>query len=176
MRRVSILVSLLAILLVGVIVGAQFGPGATAQEGTPPVDEFGQPKEVTFEGLAFGLAEAMPPGPTGLGLFRVTLDPGANIDLDLESLYFLIFVESGTITFRVDAPVQVSHAVAGTPAAEIVGPDWRAEEEVAADTADTLAQGDDALFLPNPGGTPGEARNDGDEPATVLVVSAGPPE
>ncbi len=135
MRRAAVLGSLLVALLIGLV-----AVGAVAQEGTPPADEFELPEGVTFEGLAFGLAEALPPGPVGLGLFRATLEPGASIDLDPDPSYFMVFVESGTITFHVDAPTLVTRAVAGTPAAQTFGPE-AAPEEMAANTDVTLAQG-----------------------------------
>ena len=171
MRRLALLGSVVAIVLVGLLAAGQ-AADAAAQEGTPPADEFELPEGVSFEALAFGLAEAVPPGPTGLALFRARLEPGARIDLDPDPSYFMVYVEAGAITFRVETPVLVTRAVAGTPAAQGMSP--AAPEEVAAGTEVTLEQGDAALFAPNPDGAPGEARNDGQEPAVALVVSAGP--
>ncbi len=195
MRRVSLLGSLLVALLVSLVAlgavaqeatpivgGAQSQDitpiasptlgGAAAQEGTPTGEEFAPPEGVTFEGLAFGLAEALPPGPTGLGLFRFRLEPGARIDLEPDPSYFLVSIESGAITFRVSEPVRVTRAVTGTPGAQTLGPDAPAEE-VSAGTDVTLEQGDAALFPPGAGG---EARNDGQGSAVGLVMSVGPAE
>ncbi len=169
MRRFSLLVLALVILLGGLVAGGVIG-GTVAQEGTPPAEEFAPPEGVTFEGLAFGLAEALPPGPTGLGLFRFRQEPGARIDLEADPSYFLVSIETGAITFRVNEPVRVTRAVTGTPGAQTLGPD-APSEEVSAGTDVTLEQGDAALFPPGAGG---EARNDGQEPAVGLVVSVGP--
>ena len=169
MRRFSVPIAVVALVLVGLL-AASPAAETVAQEGTPPADEFELPEGVTFEGLAFGLAEALPPGPTGLALYRTGLEPGARIDLDPDPSYFMIYVESGAITFRVDTPVLVSRALAGTPAA--MGMEPAAPEEAAAGTEVMLERGDAALFAPNPGGAPGEARNDGQERAVALVVSA----
>ena len=172
MPRLALFRSVIAIILVGLFVVGH--PMTTvAQEATPGADEFELPEGVTFEGLAFGVAEGLPAGATGLGLFRARLEPGARIDLDPDPAAFLIYVESGALTFRVDTPVQVTRAVAGTPAA--MGTE-AAPEEIAAGTDVILQAGDAALFPPNPEGAPGEARNDGQEPAVALVVSAGPAE
>ena len=172
MTRLALFGPVVAIILAGLLVAGR--PVTTvAQEGTPAADEFELPEGVTFEGLAFGVAEALPPGATGLGLSRARLEPGARIDLDPDPGAFLVYVESGALTFRVDTPVQVTRAVAGTPAAMDPA---AAPEDVAAGTDVTLEQGDAALFPPNPGGAPGEARNDGQEPAVALVVFAGPAE
>ena len=168
-------IAVVALVLVGLLAAGRPGPLALAQEGTPPAEEDEQPEGVTFEALAFGLVEELPPGPTGLALFRARLEPGARIDLDPDPGYFMVSIQSGAITFRVDTPVLVTRAVAGTPAAQEQGPE-AAAEEVAAGTDVALEQGDAALFPPNPEGTAGEARNDGQEPAVVLVVSAGPAE
>ncbi len=168
MRRLTLLLSFVAVALVGLFVAGRVP--TIAQEGTPPAEEFAPPEGVTFEGLAFGLAEALPPGPTGLGLFRFTLEPGARIDLEADPSYFLVSIESGAITFRVGEPVRVTRAVTGTPGAQTLGPDAPAED-VPAGTDVTLEQGDAALFPPGAGG---EARNDGQEPAVGLVVAVGP--
>ncbi len=76
MRRVWILVSLLAVLLVGIVVGARFGPGATAQDATPPAEEeFELPEGVSFEALGYGTAEELPAAPADVSLFRVGFEP-----------------------------------------------------------------------------------------------------
>ena len=168
MRRLTLLLSFVAVALVGLFVAGRVP--TIAQEGTPPAEEFAPPEGVTFEGLAFGLAEALPPGPTGLGLFRFRQEPGARLDLEADPSYFMVSIEAGAITFRVSEPVRVTRAVTGTPGAQTLGPD-APTEDVPAGTDVTLEQGDAALFPPGAGG---EARNDGQEPAVGLVVSVGP--
>lgn len=160
-----------ALVLIGLLFGGSFST-SLAQEGTPPAAQTGLPEGVSFDGLAFGLLDALPPGPFELSLFRATLEPRAKNILGPDPSYFLIFVESGAMTFRVDSPGWVARAVDGTPAAQMPSP--AAPEEIAAGTEVALEQGDVGLFAPNPNGADGEARNDGQEPAVALVVSAGP--
>ena len=175
MRRLVFFGSVVAVILVGLLVAAPLSAPTLAQEGTPPAGEDELPEGVTFEALAFGLAEALPPGPTGLSLFRTRLEPGARIDLDPDPSYFLVYVQSGALTFRVDTPALVTRAAADDAAVE--GEDLEAAgEEVAAGAEVTLEEGDSALFAPNPEGEPGEARNDGEDRAVALVVPAGPAE
>ena len=145
---------------------------AVAQEGTPAADEYAMPEGVTFDGLAFGTVAVTPPGPVDLGLYRSRLEPGASVGLGGDAAYYLIYVESGTITFHVDTVASVTRAVAGTPAAQ--SPNQMEPEEIAAGTDVSLNQDDAALFSPNPHAAPGEVRNDGQEPVTVLVVEAQP--
>ena len=172
MGRYTVLILVLAAALVGPL--AALRAATLAQEATPTGDT-GVPPGVTYDALAFGLAETLSPGPVGLGLFRSTMAPGARIDLGGPAPeHYLIYAEAGAITFRVDRPARVVRAVAGVAGAQGLGP--AAPMEDAAAGADvTLRQGDAALFAPSPAGGPGEARNDGQETAVVLIVSAGPP-
>ncbi len=172
MRRLTLLLSFVAVALVSLVAVGLFP--VVAQEGTPPADDYEQPEGVMFEGLAFGLAEALPAGPTGLGLFRTTLEPGARIDVEAHPSYFLVSVQSGAVTYRVQTPVLVTRAVTGTPGAQTLGPDAPAEE-ISPGTEFTLEAGDAALVPPSTG-APDEGRNDGQEPAVLLVVSVGPAE
>ncbi len=169
--RAAITGAMIPLVLVGLVAGGRISQ-TVAQEGTPPAGASGMPAGVTFDGLAFGLAGALPPGPFEMNLFRATLAPGAKNVLGPDPSYFLIFMESGAMTFRVDAPGWISRAVAGTPAAQMPSP--AAPEEIAAGTEVTLGPADVGLFAPNPSGGNGEARNDGQEPAVSLVVSVGP--
>jgi hypothetical protein len=162
---------LIALVLVGQFSGGHVR-NTVAQEGTPSANASAMPSGVSFEGLAFAQADALPPGPFELNLFRATLEPGAKNVLGPDPSYFLILMESGAMTFRVDAPGWVTRAVAGTPAAQMPSP--AAAEEIAAGTEVTLGPGDVGLFAPNPNGADGEARNDGQEPAMALAVSVGP--
>ena len=166
MRRVWILVSLLAVLLVGVVVGARFGPGATAQEETPPAEEeFELPEGVSFEALGYGTAEELPSAPANVSLFRFGLEPGAGFPLEEEASVALVYVEAGVLTVAMEGPMTVVRAAAeGTP--------FPMETETfAAGEEFELAAGDSAIFPP---GVAGEVRNEGDEPVAVLVADAGP--
>ena len=170
MSRLTVPTAILVVLIASLLAG---GAGVSvAQEGTPPADEYAMPEGVTFDGLAFATVAFAPPSPVDLGLYRSRLQPGASVDLGGGAAYYLISVESGTITFHVDAPALVTRAVAGTPAAQTA--DQTVPEEAAPGTDVVLEQGDTALFSPNPGGAGGEVRNDGQEPVVVLVVEAQP--
>lgn len=171
MHRSVALVSVLAVLLAGAPVAH-----TVAQEGSPAAGAFAMPEGVAFEGLAYGEAADFPADRTGVGLFRARLEPGASFELapDSSPYNYLIYVESGAVTFRVDASALVTRGVAGTSAAQ--APGLAAPEPVTARTDVTLMQGDAALFASNPGGAPGEVRNDGQEPVVALVVEVGPPD
>ena len=91
---------------------------------------------------------------TGSGGGTFPFDP-TNPSVDL------VYMTSGTLTFRVEAPMKVARgAKTGTPVAA-------EPEEIPAGTEFTLSEGDAALFPPNTGG---EARNDSDQEATAWVV------
>ena len=168
MRRVPVLVPLLAILLAGAVLGGRWSFGTAAQEGTPPPEEeFELPEGVTFEALGFGTAEELPPAPADLSLFRFGFEPGAGFELDPASTLALVYVEAGALTVAVDGPMTVLRAAAeGAP--------FPTETEAfAAGEEFTLEAGDSAIF---PAGVAGEVRNEGDEPARVLVADIGPVE
>ena len=100
-----------------------------------------------------------------LFLGRVGFEPGAGFDLDPESTLALVYVEEGALTFVVEGPITVLRAAGeGTP--------FPVETEtVAAGEEFVLEAGDSAVF---PAGVAGEVRNEGDEPASVLVADVGP--
>ena len=77
MRRVSVLVSALAVLVV-VIAGlvAVGRPGrAAAQDASPAAEDGG---EGGFEPLAFATFDTLPPAPALVVLFRISYEPGAS--------------------------------------------------------------------------------------------------
>ena len=174
MRRFSVLISVLVAVLAGLLVAGRVA-NTVAQEGTPPAEEefF---EGLTFEPLGFGTAEELPAAPAEIALFRFGVDPGAGFPIEEDDpTVALVVVESGAVTFRVEAPVRVTRAATiaafATPGAEegaIPTP-----EEVAAGTEFTLEAGDSAVFPPN---VPGEVRNDGAERAVGLVALIAPPE
>ena len=168
MRRLSVLASLLAVLLVGLALGARFGAGALAQDGTPPPEEeFELPEGVSFAALGYGTAEDVPAAPAELFLFRIGLEPGANFPLEPETSVALVYVEAGELTAVIEIPMTVLRAAsAGTPFPE-------ATEAFAAGEEFTMAEGDSAIF---PQDAAGELRNDGGEAVSLLVADVGPPE
>ena len=162
MRRVSVVVSLLAVVLVGLAVAA----GAVAQEGTPaPEEEFELPEGVSFEALGYGTAAELPAAPADIALFRFGLEPGASFPLEEEASVALVYVESGVLTVVMEGPMTVLRAAdAGTPF-PMETATFAAGEEF------TLEEGDSAIFPP---AVAGEVRNDGTEPVALLVADVGP--
>lgn len=177
MRRVSVLLSVLVVALLGLVGAFAATGGVIAQEGTPPAEEFAPPEGVRFEPLAFGRAETLPSAPAELALVRFGLDPGAGFPIEAgDPSIALAYVESGTFTFRMEGPIQVIRGAAmaemtaafATPGAEPAEPE---PEEIPAGTEFTLGPGDSALFPPN---VAGEVRNDGQERAVALITFVGP--
>ncbi len=163
MRRVTILVSVLVVMLLGGLSVA-----TAAQEGTPPADG-GELEGVTFEPLGFGTPEEVPAVPADFALTRIVIDPGAGFARP-EVVMALLYVESGALTLQMDAPLQVTRAATiealTTGAAEVPEP-----EEVEAGTEVTLEAGDSVVIPPN---VAGEIRNDGDEPVVYLAAFVAP--
>ena len=173
MHRFGVLDSLIVVVLLGTMaVVAQ--PAAVAQEASPAAGTFTE-EGITFEPLAFASALALPS--TGeLTISRISFEPGAGFPIEEgDPSYALGFVESGELTIVQDGPLVVTRAGAlgeAVAAGEEGGSFAPATEEIAAGQEVTLGAGDAALFPPN---ASGEVRNDGDEPAVVLVVFVGPP-
>ncbi len=169
MRRFSILVSLLVGVLIGAVMVGQVGSNTFAQVATPSTEEFA-PEGLTFAVLGFGTADQLPATPADFVLARVTFDPGAGFPIEAsDPSVTLVSVESGTLTFQVEAAISVTRA-ATIAAFSTPGFDESAvpaPEEIAAGTEFTMTAGDSAFF---PGSIAGEVRNDGQEPAVVLIA------
>ena len=163
MRRVTILVSVLVIMLLGglsVAIAAQQG---TPPAGTPPAAA-GEPEGLTFTPLAFGITEELP-SPAEFQLGRAVIAPGGGWSRFSDTVSVpLFYVESGALTLQFEAPLQVTRAAA---IEGLAAGDAPAVETVAAGTAVTLEAGDSVVLSPN---VPGEIRNDGDEPVVYLAA------
>jgi quercetin dioxygenase-like cupin family protein len=163
MRRGSV-VALLITLVFALVAGQGMSSSTQAQDATPPSEQqTGPPEGVSFVTLASGTIEVLSPGTANLALGRIRLAPGAVLPFDpTDPSVDLVFVSTGTLTFRVDADMTVARgARAGTPAPT-------EPEAIPASTEFTLSDGDSALFPPN---AAGEVRNDGDEDATAWVTN-----
>lgn len=165
MRRFVAPFVVIALVLGGLM--AITGFRTTAQEATPAAEEGGMMEGIAFEGLGFGVAASLPEAPAELQLFRIYLEPGAALPLDpADPSTGLGYIEAGTVTVNVSAPITVMRAAgAGTPFPEET-------EEIAADTDFTMSVGDSVVI---PGGTEGEIRNDGSEQVSILVANVAPP-
>jgi quercetin dioxygenase-like cupin family protein len=163
MRRGSIIALLISLMLAaGVSQGMNLS--TRAQDATPPSgQQAGAPEGVTFVTLASGSIEVLSPGTANLVLGRIKLEPGATLPFDPnDPSVDLVYMTSGTLTFRIDAAMTVARGVkAGTPIPT-------EPEAIAANTEFTMSDGDSALFPPN---AAGEVRNDGDEEATAWVTN-----
>lgn len=167
-RSVPLLCS--ALLLLSLWLGSL---AARAQEATPvteapPVTEdeiVAGPDGIGFAFLGGAATNALPANPATLNLLRFTFAPRSGFALspDDPATGFL-YVETGTLSFRVDAPMIIFRAAA-TPAVpgEV--------DQVAPGEVFTMSRGDATVFPPS---IPGETRNLSDEPASVLVLNIVP--
>ena len=163
MRRGSV-VALLIAFVFSHLVSQGMSPGTLAQDATPASEQqAGVPEGVTFVNLASGTVDVLAPGTANLALGRIRLAPRATLPIaPTNPSVNLVFMGSGTLTFRVEAPMSVARtASAGTPVPT-------ESEEIAAGTEFTLSEGDSALFPPN---AAGEVRNDTDADAVAWVTS-----
>jgi quercetin dioxygenase-like cupin family protein len=162
------LVALLGMALLG------RGAGTAAQDATPA-----EPEGVSFVPIAFGQAQDLMLPNADFVMFHLTIDPGATFtDPGNDPSTSLIYVETGTVTFQLAADVEVLRgqsmaAMMGTPVATPMAEGAPLFEQVPANTEFQLAAGDSVLIGPNVAGT---ARNDGDQPVSLLAASVGPPE
>lgn len=153
MRRTSVLVPVLALVLVGSVGGGRFA--AAAWQGTPPA--------APIVGVTAGLLGAgQPKAAPGheLALRRLVFEPGGGIADHHHPGALVVYVESGALTYAVvEGAVEVRRAeVGGTP-----GP------------TDQLGPGDETVLTAGASlfeqGVTHSARNDGEEPAVVWVSS-----
>ncbi|MCD6056999.1 MAG: hypothetical protein K0Q89_529 [Thermomicrobiales bacterium] len=160
MRRFTVSLSVIVIMLFGLFVA--WGSGTSAQEpfATPRPGEFELvPGQIGRE-LASGLVPEPPAGPVYFGLLHITVAPGSVFTGPADDPSVgLNLVESGELTLRLEAAVTVNRAS---------GP-----EEVAAGTEFTLGPGESFIWPPN---VAGELRNDGPEPVVQLLAFLAPAE
>ena len=156
MRHRLSLTSVAAVVLLSVVT-AGWSYVISAQEASPPPGGFEIAPGVTAEALAFV------PGQEAPALYRLTFAPGVTYTIMPAPDISLVYQETGALVFTLDAPVTVTRA----GAADEPG------EAIAADTEFTLNAADYTTF---PALVGGEARNDGDEPASAVVASIIPTE
>ena len=166
MRRISVAFPLLLALLLG-LAATGLAPARAQDDATPAAEEeegFPLPEGVSVAFLAYAPATDLP-GVGELALFRFTFEPGAAFPLDPnDPSTALVVTEEGEVTIELDAAVTVVRAPEeGQFPTEF--------EEIAAGEAFTLAAGDSAVV---PGNVEGEARNDGEEEAVLLVSNITP--
>ena len=174
MRRLPVLVALLAVVLLGAVAVAGL-PAVRAQDATP-TDEEAFFAGITFEALGFGRAAELPAAPADVSLLRFTFEPDAGFPIEAsDPSGALVVVESGELTVIASVPITVTRAATiaafATPGADEAS--VPAPEEMAANTEFTMAAGDSAYFT---GGIDGQVTNAGPGPAAILVTSIEPVE
>jgi quercetin dioxygenase-like cupin family protein len=171
MHRNSVLLSVVAALLVSIAAGGSLT--SHAQDATPAEGDSEFREGVIFEPLAMGSTAR-----DDLTLLRLTVAAGAAFQVDpADPETALIYVESGTLTARIEGPVNVTRA--GAFDAEFASPDATdgeeefipPTEEISAGREFQVTAGDSFLF---PAKTAGDVRNDGTEPAVFLVSLTAP--
>ena len=175
MRRFSVLLSIVAVLLLGIL-ALHAQPVVVAQEATPSGEEMA-PEGASFQPLGFASGVTLP-SPADLLVARFGLDAGASFPLDPnDPTNTLVVIESGTLTVRVE---EVAWSITrGAALQEVMAaPEGEGDfssvmEEVAMGAEATLEAGDVAYI---PGSVNGEVRNDGQERAEALLFVVGPPE
>jgi mannose-6-phosphate isomerase-like protein (cupin superfamily) len=173
MRRVHVLLSIVAIALLGML-ALHAQPVAVAQEATPAADM--DMEGVTFEPVTFANGIDLM-SPADLFIARVGLDPGAGFPIEETdpTLGFLL-VESGTFTVQSEGTMTVTRGAGMTQAmatAEATGDFSTLMETIMAGEAVTLEAGD-ATYIP--ANAAGEVRNEGQERAVGLAFLVMPPE
>ena len=128
-----------------------------AQEATPPPQGFEIAPGVTAEALAFV------PGQEAPSLYQLTFAPGAIYAFEPSPEISLVYVVAGAVNITLDAPVTVTRAT---------NPGRGRRAAVGAGTAFPFDLGDYTVL---PAMVDGEVRNDGSEPATLLVSAIVPP-
>jgi hypothetical protein len=136
---------------------------AVAQESTPIAGPE-LPSGVTAEFIGGAPLAELPANPGLVVLVRLTLEPGAIVPPEPnDPTGAFVVIESGVLTARSTGPLTVSRA----------SEEDFIMEPVATDTETTLGPGD-ALYVGPFQAT--EVRNDGDEPAVLLLVNILPSE
>jgi mannose-6-phosphate isomerase-like protein (cupin superfamily) len=157
MRRFTMLVSVVGILVVGLVAAGPMSIGH-AQQGTPPA---GGSTGITTEVLGRFPSE-LAPG-KALALLRITFAPGASIDQHTHPGETVFHLASGTLQFTLhEGEARLIRAVNGSPAAATptAGEAIPVGAEITLNAGDTIYK--DAAVLQS-------ERNVGTEDAVILV-------
>lgn len=142
-------VSIIAALAISIAMHLAIAPNARAQEATPPATA--EDAEVA-PGVIFTLLPASEDPPS---LYRLAFEPGAALYFAGDPAISLVLVESGAVSLNMNAAV--SDARAATPAGDA--------------SALLMDQGDYFVLPPL---VAGEIRNNGEEPAAILIAAITP--
>ena len=155
------------VVALAVFMGPPADAMATPAAGATPVVEEEEPEGLTFEPLAFGFVDELPPGPALIAIARITIAPGSTVPEDIQTGVELGYAEAGSFTFRTaEGPaVQVVRGVAqlATPGTELIMEEAGPGQEV------TVSAGD-AFFIPIGSVYGGEAGGETDGVALIAAV------
>src|SRR5215213_11101282 len=172
MRRLSVLLSLIVVMLLGGL-APHAQPVAMAQEATPAGVKIGG---VAFEPVALATGITLP-SPGDLFVARAALDPGGVVPIEKgDPALGILLVESGTLTLQLEGPMTVTRGAGlgeAMATAQATGDGSALMESVPAGQALTLAAGDAAYI---PANVAGEIRNEGPARAVRLAILVLPPE
>lgn len=148
MRRYSAVLALSVFLVLGLLAAGRLAGQANAQD------------PLSIVALGGADIEVLPQGKADLVLYRLTLQPGGVLTQGNanDSGISLVYVESGTLTIRLDTPYRVVRSAASL-------------DKIDAGTETTAGPGDSFAIEPY---VSGEIRNDGTEPATWLACVLDP--
>jgi hypothetical protein len=158
MRHRTVATAILFLTLIATLVlGAAPDPAAAGQQGTPAA---GGTSGVTTEVLG-GLEPAQAPG-QALYLLRVTFAPGGGVTAHVHPGATIYHVDAGALQFTwLEGEARLARAANGTPAATpTAGEPIPVGKEIALTAGDTVYYDGAAVQ---------SERNDGNEPAVVLV-------
>jgi quercetin dioxygenase-like cupin family protein len=169
MRRALRVVPLVVLLVVSLLGSLGIG-SVRAQDATPKAGMMA-PEGVTFTPLGVVPGVTLP-SPVDLTVARATFAPGAGFPFDpSDPEGALVITESGSLTVHVEEvgwTISRGGAIQQAMATPNAAPDLSGVlEQVAMGEEATLQAGDVAYI---PGSVTGDVRNNGQEPATVLLV------
>lgn len=158
MRRYVVVAVTLLALLIGS--GARIAAQESTPEASPVPSEVSEANGVSFEPIAVGVADSLPPAPAVLQLFRIRIAPGgAFSEPDGDPGTGMITVESGVATMSFTLPSSIIRAGSETPTMQA------ANEEFTLDTGDAVVP---------PPGSGGTIRNDGSAELVLLAMGIRP--
>ena len=142
MRRFGVLVSVIAVMLLGVL-ALHAQPVAVAQEASPRGRRMMEPEGVTFEPIAFTSGLTLP-SPAEMIAARIPHPAWRHAPLEAsDPSGGMLIVESGTFTVRVDTPWAISRSgsfASSIATAEASGTFTSQDEQIASGDEATMGR------------------------------------
>lgn len=151
MRRLSVLSTVVALLMVSIVMGI------SAQDATPPSGEMEMPQSfeiapgVVVDNMVFA------PGAMEPGSYRLHFEPGVVYQVQSSGALELVYIESGELVMTLDGVVTIGELADN----RTVG------DAIEANLETVISAGQYFVLQPGVGG---EIRNDGEEVAIVSVA------